>query len=394
MTPRTCLQYLSRLLSRRSGPRQRRRSVDLNVEALEERALLAITWVNRLAASDTFTAAERAVVDQAVSFWNRIILDFDSDANNAAHTFNVTITGGSSSGINLGGNILGVTDTYRENNSGIPTSARVRIDADAGGNANGWYIDPNPSDHAEFGNPITPFRAGGGPVGQDRYSTLLHEPGHAVGFTVNYANLTAYLTTNADGTRTFTGAGGLTAPLVSAANGTHLSSAAHPNDLLNMSLNGGVRNLPSDLDVQILADAFDYWVALPSTVQTFLANLNTQTSTLAVNANPLDASSNFTLQRSGADLLVTVNGITNSIPLASINRINVNTASAVDLLTVNDRSSPVGDWYSLTRTELMSFFLPRINYGNVAGFTLQASNQDSLRQRPPGPAADSQRVDR
>ena len=167
----------ARTAARRASPLRR---VSFRLEALEDRLVPApIVWTNRLTATDTLTAAERAVVDAAIRTWQDIIVDFDSNPNNGVGSFNVSISGGSTSGLDLGGSTGASTDQYAANSAGTPTSARIRIDAGAGG-AGTWYIDPNPNDNAEFTNVRTLLAANGGPAGADLYSTVLHELGQEV----------------------------------------------------------------------------------------------------------------------------------------------------------------------------------------------------------------------
>src|SRR5438552_7433287 len=152
----------ARTAARRASPLRR---ASFRLEALEDRLVPApIVWTNRLTATDTLTAAERAVVDAAIRTWQDIIVDFDSNPNNGVGSFNVSISGGSTSGLDLGGSTGASTDQYAANSAGTPTSARIRIDAGAGG-AGTWYIDPNPGDNAEFTNVRTLFAANGGPAG-------------------------------------------------------------------------------------------------------------------------------------------------------------------------------------------------------------------------------------
>jgi len=49
------------------------------LDVLEDRTAPSITWVNRGTPTDTFTAAERRVVDAAIGVWNgvRIPAEFD-----------------------------------------------------------------------------------------------------------------------------------------------------------------------------------------------------------------------------------------------------------------------------------------------------------------------------
>src|SRR5687768_18279037 len=116
----------------------------LRLELLEDRRVMAnIVWVNELGAGDGFTSAERAVVKAAIQAWEEIILDFDSDPNNAPKEFNLTVEGGSLSNVDLGGN-LGQADEWTEDADGTPTGGRIQLDA------NGtlisqefkWHVDP------------------------------------------------------------------------------------------------------------------------------------------------------------------------------------------------------------------------------------------------------------
>jgi Ca2+-binding RTX toxin-like protein len=318
------VQQLLTWLGNRKAP-GRRPTARPRLESLEDRLVLAsINWVNRLTASDTFTAAERAVVDQAIRTWENIIRDFDNDAGNGTGSFDVTITGGSTSGLDLGDTTAGQADQF-DASDGTPQSARIQIDADAGGNDAGWYIDPNPLDHAEFTTLLTRFTANGGPAGLDLYSVVLHEVGHAVGFTVNHSSFANRVTNNPPPatTRTYTGAGGLTATLVAAGQGTHLDPTAHANDVMNPSFPDRTRFLPTDLAARLLADAYGYQVALPSTRQTFLANLNTTTGVLTVNSDPQVVNDVMTIDRQGTNLLITVDGAVATIPVSSVTAITV-----------------------------------------------------------------------
>src|SRR5688572_25354456 len=101
----------------------------LRLEMLEDRRAMAnIVWVNEFGAGDGFTPAERAVVNAAIQAWEEIILDFDSNPNNAPIDFNLTVEGGSLSNINLGVN-LGQADAWTENADGTPTGGRIQLDA-------------------------------------------------------------------------------------------------------------------------------------------------------------------------------------------------------------------------------------------------------------------------
>ena len=96
--------------------------------ALEDRTLPSnIVWVNRLTATDTFTPTERADVDQAIAVWSNLIVNL----NTASNTLDLTILGGSNSGLNLGAGTLALTDEVNVDNASHPeNAARIRIDAD------------------------------------------------------------------------------------------------------------------------------------------------------------------------------------------------------------------------------------------------------------------------
>src|SRR5262245_61878645 len=120
MMPKTPLRLFARPADRV------RRCLRLRVELLEDRTAPAIVWVNRLTATDTFTPAERAVIDQAIAIWNADIANF----NNGTNTFELTATGGRNSGLDLGmvpggGKILGQAGPDGVFPGQNPTSGRL-----------------------------------------------------------------------------------------------------------------------------------------------------------------------------------------------------------------------------------------------------------------------------
>ena len=228
----------------------------LTLERLESRWLMAsVDWINRLSGSDTFTVEERAVVDRAIEIWNEIVVD-----RPGVGALQLTVTGGATSGTNLGGSIAAQTTATAAGN-GQTTAATITMDDDGGGA--GWYVDLQPNDNKEYHAANTPYSLASGPAGVDLLGTVLHEVAHALGFgtTTHFASK---LTPEASGNRTYHGANGLSATLLS--DGAHLSAAVHADELLNNVQPSGTRNLPTPLDVKLLADAYDYVVHVPGEV--------------------------------------------------------------------------------------------------------------------------------
>jgi len=119
---------------------------------------------------------------------------------------------------------------------GRPVAGRVTIDNDAAGL--GWY--------ASQGEPV--------PTGKyDLYTVLLHEIGHTLGFTPAYAGFDSYVQQQDDGSNLFV-APGFTATLD--ADAQHLAGEAHPDDLMNATLDPGTRKYPSQADAAILNFAY------------------------------------------------------------------------------------------------------------------------------------------
>src|SRR5262245_61756507 len=97
---------LSRWRRRRRVTQPRpQRTQPLTVEALEERTVPStIVWTNRGTPTDTFTAAERAVIGRAIAIWQGLIPDF----RNGSNIYNITFTGGIQSTLDLGEGVLGL----------------------------------------------------------------------------------------------------------------------------------------------------------------------------------------------------------------------------------------------------------------------------------------------
>jgi hypothetical protein len=130
-------------------------------------------------------------------------------------------------------------------------------------------VDPTPEDNAEFGRGYSPWHFFGqlsGPAGQeyDLLTIALHELGHVLGFSEEYARFAARIGPSSFGAlRSYNGET-VTAILTSEDQGTHLSDSFYPYDLMTAFQNRGQRRLPSDLDLAIEADAFRYTAVNPS----------------------------------------------------------------------------------------------------------------------------------
>ncbi|MCA9014978.1 MAG: hypothetical protein KDA77_06555, partial [Planctomycetaceae bacterium] len=131
---------------------------------------------------------------------------------------------------------LGSGQTTDYNADGIPVGGRVVIDDDA--NGLGWHVD------------VTDLPTGGG---YDLYTVLLHEIGHVLGFTRYFSGFNSLVETNGSGDLVFVGSD---FSVALDASGLHIDDPALPNDLMNDTLDPGVRKTPSDISVQMLLEAY------------------------------------------------------------------------------------------------------------------------------------------
>lgn len=131
---------------------------------------------------------------------------------------------------------LGSGQTTEYNVDGVPVAGRVVIDDDA--NGLGWNVD------------LTDAPTAGG---YDLYTVLLHEIGHVLGFTRYYAGFGNLVQADGSGNLTFVGSD-FTVDLDST--GLHLDDPAIGDDLMNDTLDPGVRKSISDLDVKMLLEAY------------------------------------------------------------------------------------------------------------------------------------------
>jgi hypothetical protein len=200
-----------------------------------------------------FTSSERRVLDSAVDYWERLISD--------PLTVHVSFSKEA-----LAGDLLGVSSKFNEGPNGLPLGGRVQIDNRAG-SVIGWFVDPTPALNEEFLPGFTPYhRRGrlGTPAGEnyDLLTVLNHELAHVLGFSVSYSRFQSHVSDADYGLREYHGSG-VSAVLTPVYEGTHLNDAVHPYDLLDTFRSRGERVFPSDLDLDILSDAFGYRVGPP-----------------------------------------------------------------------------------------------------------------------------------
>lgn len=350
----------------KSATRHRHRS--LRAEPLQPRMMLStIAWEN-LGVDDNFSAygSDQSVavetVERAIADWERIIQDF----NYASHTeFELDIKAASISG-------RGVTRNIDiESATGKPISAEIEL---AISPTNGWYFDETVGtstlpDDSEFDSLVTPFTASitDGSGDNDFYRTILHEIGHAMGI----ANTTGlaihdFLTEldssdpNSPGDTlwefddghgveaTFTTDGGL--HLFEGAEGYYYTIPTHPHDLMNAgrTMSGVVkprRQLISDTVAEILEVAYDYDVVPPSYINTFYANLNTDTGVLTVQGDPGDADDTIDVWHDGIfdDVYVRVNDMEEVFPESAVSSVVVNLGDGTDTFGMQElpTSTPI-----------------------------------------------------
>ena len=138
--------------------------------------------------------------------------------------------------------------------NGRPSAGIIVLDSTADGV--GWYLDATPDDTSEFtlvGDTYLIAPADSPAFERyDLWTVLMHEVGHLLGWQSGWAGFDRYLQFN--GQSHILAGPDFTAVLT--ADLSHLDpAAAHPHDLMNTTLDPGVRKLPSALDVQIITAA-------------------------------------------------------------------------------------------------------------------------------------------
>ncbi len=147
---------------------------------------VGIIWANRGQTSDNFaatfgTSAMRhcAVVDAALSDWQRVITNWNRNDGSTTLQLNISING---SGFGAAGAPAATAPA-----DGKPTTGSITLgsgnDSSNPNDSNGWYLDPNPSDWAEFDGPMINAFAGSSTanLGADFYSVVSAEVTHTLG---------------------------------------------------------------------------------------------------------------------------------------------------------------------------------------------------------------------
>lgn len=148
----------------------------------------------------------------------------------------------------LGGQQLGEGHILELDENGIPVKGRVYIDDDAAGL--GWYSSIEGLSFDSNGEAISGSAADGH---YDLYTVLLHEIGHAAGFTTGYSAYADHVETSGSGQVQFV-SWDLIAPLTD--DGLHIDENFYPEDLMGEFLDPSVRKSISTLDVRILQAAY------------------------------------------------------------------------------------------------------------------------------------------
>ncbi|HEY6564743.1 MAG TPA: hypothetical protein VIY86_09625, partial [Pirellulaceae bacterium] len=329
---------------------------------------VGIVWTNRGLSSDNFTAtfgttapAARTVVDAALDHWERVITNWNRSDGTVTLQVSISMA---TTGSGFGGAAApGATaPSDGKPRTGSITLGRGQITPDPN-DANGWYLDANPNDHAEFGTSITSAFAGRGTgLGFDFYSLLTIEFTHVLGLVSDKNNdggayqgyrlessgmvTNTNVVDNAEGNGDFGTFWAFEGPTVdhlmtsyNSGDGTAASwgnvvhsAGVRPTNLLfngqnwqgsedvgNAIYTNDERLLPSWTMAHILADAYDYSIVDPEQFDTFYANLNRSTGALMVrggnfhNTGTPTSDDVITVSVDGSELVVSVN-VSNDIP--------------------------------------------------------------------------------
>lgn len=368
----------------------------LRFEELESRWMLStIIWTNR-GTNDGFDGvfgapaeSARLVVDAAIGLWERVITDFNFPLGGNTLAIDIHMSPTVSA-------VGAFTTLNADPVFGLPASGSISIFRGADGHGGGYYIDPNPTDSAEFnGSIVNAFvgRAPGGTpaaVGHDFFSMVAHEMGHFLGIYINpllrYNDSDLITKTQIDdnsnnGNGTYWVFHGpnvhflmtdsnanlaLNLPLHSASDGeTNQDFIVNGvpfedefffghEDIMNVSLNDGTRYLPSNATALILHDTYGYNIVSPERFGTMHALLNSTTGELLIRGgqtppNQVTSSDDIRLSRDGDDLVVSVDlgldvpgvvlgsspAFVSRFPFSSVGPITIQAGDGSDTLTLD-----------------------------------------------------------
>ncbi len=365
----------------------------------------SIIWTNRGQVSDNFTATfgtsaagMRNIVDAALDHWERVITDWNRADNTTTLQVTVSISG---SGFGGAAAPAGVAPADGKPRTGGITLGSGSNDADPN-SSNGWYLDPNPDDHAEFNGTIMNAFASNGPagIGNDFYSVVVAELTHVLGLVSdkfnNGGDFDGYLLESSgfltdtniadsaegngngefwvfegptiDHLMTTFNSGDPTA--TSWGNIVHSSGPGGgiafngqtwwgSDDAGNAFYGTGERTLPSFAMAHVLADAYGYSITEPQTFGTFYAMLNESTGALTIRGGLLNGDDKVIVNFDGADYTVSVDvgidppgtgafsGLQNlpawvsTFSASQVSSITIDTSSGDDEIFVNGTDAPV-----------------------------------------------------
>jgi hypothetical protein len=358
----------SKLRSGRRGKRGARRAVSpLVLEPLEMRLVPStIKWVNEGTSSNdsdgfgsvfgTNASLARGVVQAAITSWQRVIANFNYSDGSDEYDLTINMaSGGTSNGANAGptGSING-----KPNQGSMTVGRGGDTNGDGVGDGAGYFLDPTPLDNSEFegtiANAFSGYASPTLPDGStnpaynqaDLFEVVLHEMGHAFGFTGGSYDLpSSGLETNTnvadtiDGTvgyyYRFDGAdvshlmtsfdsGGQSSGPFDAGIGWHSAppgasvtvngtTYSGVDELMTAYYTNSQRRLISDPMALMLKDAYGYTVNLPSSFGTYYAVLEQSTGRVLVRGGSNSSNDTIIVSTSGTNLVVSVD-LGNDIP--------------------------------------------------------------------------------
>jgi hypothetical protein len=319
---------------------------------------VSIEWINRNTFNDTDPLDNKfdntfgnraadaiAVVDAAIDHWERIITSWNRSDGTISLQITIFSFGQSFGGAAAPGLVAPADGKPR---TGTFTLGGGNLSPDLN-DANGWYLDPNPDDHAEFNGPIINPYAGStiGPGAPDFYSVAIAELTHLLGLISDVnnqgGNFQGYrLESNgssptgmpdaAEGVGTFWIFDGPTIDhlMTSVSGGADWGNIAHSASPADFSGNpitinfagrtwqgsasagnarvNASRMIPDFAMAHVLADAYGYSIREPWEFDTFHYVLNRDTGELLIRGGRANTSSDdvITIGRSGSDITLSV----------------------------------------------------------------------------------------